>query len=336
MVDNRSDRQAQLHVFLRENGWGDTRCRPLAGDASFRHYYRLEKQGERAVLMDAPPPQEDIRPFMQVAQWLCDRRLSAPGMMGNHTEQGFLLLEDLGDTLFSRELASGNAREETLYAQAVALLHHLHEQEPPELAAYDSDILMREVMLFSEWFLPEIMQGSSLKGAQDEFYAVWESLLAALPEVPNAIVLRDYHADNLLWLPDREGIRQVGLLDFQDALYGPVTYDLVSLLEDARRDVSANCVDAMIQRYLATYTGNREAFMTSYALLGAQRNLKIIGIFHRLNRRDQKPQYLGYLPRVWRYVWHNMTHPVLRPFREWMESYQSILPENKGSDAASA
>lgn len=326
-VMQKETREQALKQFLAANGWGAATIRPLAGDASFRHYDRLFMGERRAVLMDAPPEKEDVRPFLHVAQWLRGERLSAPEVLAADPEQGFLLLEDLGDALYSAELASDRAEEAELYVAAIRALRLLQQQAAPTLASYDKPTYLREVALFSEWYLPQLLDGSALKDAQASYLAVWEALLKALPPVPTGVVLRDYHADNLIWLPERDGVQRVGMLDFQDALIGPVTYDLVSLLEDARRDVSAATLQRAVAAFLQDYPADVQDFRASYALMGAQRNCKIIGIFHRLHRRDNKPHYLKFLPRVWGHLANDVAHPALEPLRHWLAAYAAQLPE---------
>lgn len=311
--------------FLADNGWGNASCQKIQGDASFRRYERLARATETAILMDAPPGKEDVRPFVNVGNYLNSHRLGAPAITGIDADNGFLLLEDLGDDSYSRVLAAnassvGVHSEATLYAHAIDVLVALHRLPlPANLPAYDEALLMREALLMLEWYFP-VLNGEPLPTAlQEEYVAVWKPLFAHLEGLQKVVVLRDYHADNLMWLPEREGLRKVGLLDFQDAVIGSPAYDLVSLLEDARRDVMASTVTSMINRYLAAMPHiNRKDFLAAYAILGAQRNCKIIGIFSRLSARDGNSNYLKLLPRVFAHLMHDITHPLLTPLKLWL------------------
>ncbi len=310
-----------INTFLNQHlGDGIVR-QPLAGDASFRRYERVHcKQGKCYVLMDAPPEKEDVRPFIAIGSYLGHCGYSAPEILAEEPEDGLLLLEDLGDNLYSRHLHQAPQDELLLYEAAVDVLADLAERTlPAKLKAYDRSEYLRETSIFSEWFLP--LAGIDSNDARATFDALCDEIFSQSHPVPSALVLRDYHADNLLWLPERARLGRVGLLDFQDALHGPVTYDLVSLLEDARRDVSLTIQEAMKSRFAKALALDDDAFQLSYALLGAQRNLKIIGIFSRLTVRDGKQQYLDYLPRVWRYLEQDMAHPLLVPLKRWLDTH---------------
>ena len=316
-----SSREALITHFLEQAGWADAQRSKLAGDASFRRYDRLEGPKGRAVLMDAPPPEEDIRPFVRVARHLTSLGLGAPRILATDAETGFLLLEDLGDAIFTRVLCEG-ADETVLYSAAIDALALLHKaRTPDDIPPYDDDLLLFELSLLTDWFMP--LAGLDLSpDGQKEFIRLWEELLPLARAVPDCVVLRDYHADNLLWLPDRSGAASVGQLDFQDAVVGPLAYDIVSLLEDARRDVAPATVPAVIDHYLDQMPDiSREAFDTAYAVLGAQRNLKIAGIFCRLLSRDGKAAYQDYMPRVWRHVATDLCHPALEPLSAWLDRW---------------
>jgi hypothetical protein len=317
-----SERAAEIAAFIAGCGWGGACVRPLAGDASFRRYLRLERDGLRAVLMDAPPAHEDTRPFVAVGRHLLARGFSAPAIRAHDAERGFVLLEDLGDALFTRILP-GPADEAELYAAAIDVLVELHRRPSGiALPPYDEARLLAEADLFVDWFLPEVSGRPTPGAAKESYREAWRRSFRALGGEPRALVLRDYHADNLIWLPERAGVRRCGLLDFQDALIGPTAYDLVSLLEDARRDVAETTVAAAVARYLAGVPGLDEAaFRAAYAILGGQRNSKIVGIFTRLWRRDGKPQYLDFLPRVWAHLERDLAHPALAPVRAWFDRH---------------
>jgi aminoglycoside/choline kinase family phosphotransferase len=319
-------RHAAMADFLAAQGWAGVDPVRLAGDASFRSYYRLSEGGRRAVLMDAPPPLEDVRPYVAVAAILHRLGLSAPEIHAENTELGFLLIEDFGDDTYTRLLATG-ADEAALYALAidtlVALQRAIVANGLPALPCYDEQRLLAEAVLLTDWYVPAVL-GSPLPDAvRDDYLARWRAVLpeALLPQ--STLVLRDYHVDNLMLLHGRPGVSGCGLLDFQDAVTGPPSYDLVSLLEDARRDVPPALRQVMTARYLAAFPGiDQAAFARSAAILAAQRNCKILGIFTRLWRRDGKPGYLPHIERVWRLLEDELRRePALRPIAEWLDRH---------------
>ncbi len=319
------DREARIARFLSAHGWGAAARRRLAGDASFRHYDRLEGDGRRAVLMDAPPPQEDVRPYMAVAGLLRNLGYSAPRILAADAENGLLLLEDLGDDTYTRLLARGHD-EAKLYALAVDLLIDLHRRFAPSrhsgLPVFDDARALREVSLLLDWYWPATQEGPLTPELRDGYLAAWRAVLPKRHAMPDTLVLFDYHVDNLMLLPDRQGVAAGGLLDFQDALIAPRPFDLVSLLEDVRREVRPELAAAMRDRYLAAFPGlDRAAFDTSYAVIGAQRNTRILGTFTRLLLRDGKPGYLPFMARTWRLVTGDLGHPALAPVRDWFERH---------------
>jgi N-acetylmuramate 1-kinase len=320
-----SARKPVMAAFLDACGWGGIPPVPLAGDASFRSYHRLHGDGRRAVLMDAPPAQEDIAPYVAVAALLRDLGFSAPEVLAEDRIQGFLLLEDFGDNTYTRLLERG-ADEKALYTLAVdtliALQRAVTSRDVPGLLPYDTPRLLAEAVLLVDWYLPAALESPIPGASREEYLAIWRAVLpqAALSE--DTLVLRDYHVDNLMLLPDRPGVRGCGLLDFQDAVRGPASYDLVALLEDARRDVPADLRRAMIERYLAAFPLlDRGDFLRSAAILATQRNCKILGIFSRLWKRDGKPGYLRHIPRVWRLLEQDLDHPALAPVAQWLDRH---------------
>lgn len=308
-------------TFLANAGWAGARVSILAADASFRSYYRVQLNERQCVLMDAPPPEEDIRPFVIVARYLGQLGFSAPRILAEDPRRGFLLLEDLGDDTYTRVFEAGGDQA-LLYDAAVDTLVHLHELSsaktaPPEIPTYDMDRLLAEAKLFTDWYMPAVGTplGDQARGA---FEAAWRSVFASVAEKRETLVLRDYHVDNLMWLPGRAATARCGLLDFQDALIGARAYDLMSLIEDARRDVDHKRADRLIARYVAACGDVRETDLRrDIAILGAGRHAKVIGIFTRLYHRDGKAQYLVHIPRVWRLLEHSLSHPALAPVAEW-------------------
>lgn len=321
-MDERAD---AIGRFLAASCWGGARRATLAADASFRRYDRIVDGARTAVLMDAPPPKENVAPFVAVANHLAAMGFGAPKILAEDREQGFLLLEDLGDDTFTKVLAGGGD-ERALYSLAVDVLIDLHRRRdaaaiPGGLPAYDHPRLLDEAILLVEWFVPAARGGYATVAEKRDFIMAW--LGAALPglsTLPPTLVLRDFHVDNLMVRKDRAGIARCGLLDFQDALIGPRAYDLMSLLEDARRDIDPVLAVDMTERYLAAFPDlDRKAFTDDFTILAAQRHAKVIGIFTRLCVRDGKDGYLRHIPRVWRLLERTLTHPALAPFAAWLD-----------------
>ena len=317
--------------FLSAAGWTGARIEPLAGDASFRRYFRVEDaEGNRGVLMDAPPPHEDPAPFVAIADYLSGHGFRAPRVIASDLEHGLVLLEDLGNRRMREHLAYHPEEETAVYEQAIDELIRLRDIPPADVPRYTQAKYIEEAKLLTEWFAP----AAHLRVDRAGYETLWRELLAPViaAQAKPVTVLRDYHAENIMLI----GEDRLGLLDFQDALAGHPAYDLVSLLQDARRDVPQALEAAMLDRYLAV-TGEGEDFRTHYALLGAQRNAKIIGIFTRLWRRDGKARYLSFLPRMWKLLERDLAHPALEPMRRW---FDDNVPEDRragliaaGSDA---
>ncbi|WP_404381843.1 aminoglycoside phosphotransferase family protein [Caenispirillum salinarum] len=325
------DRAPLVAEFLNRLGRGGAAITLLAGDASFRKYYRVATPDHGVeVLMDAPPPQEDIRPFVRIARFLAGHGFSAPRILGEDDGAGLLLIEDLGDDTYTRLLAKGEPPEEDLYALAVDALAALHKVAPPaDVPRYDLDKLLTEAALLTDWFMPAVGLEPDFT-ARAAYLAAWRDALQEAFADPQdlVLVLRDYHVDNLLLLPEREGIAACGLLDFQDAVIGPAAYDVVSLVEDARRDIDAGMAERMVERYLSAFPHvDAASFRTAFTVLGAQRHAKVIGIFTRLCVRDGKPQYLRHIPRVWGLLHRALDRePALAPVRAWLDTH---LPPEK-------
>ncbi|TDK44462.1 aminoglycoside phosphotransferase family protein [Antarcticimicrobium luteum] len=310
-----TDRATLAESFLATTDWSRAPRAPLAGDASNRRYERLSDPatGRTAVLMDAPPEKgEDVRPFTAIARFLRDQGLSAPEIYAEDAETGFLLLEDLGDALFARVLAADPKPERQLYEAATHVLIALHEATPPALAAYDPPLMAGLAGLAFTKYRAGIL-GDDGGEAHQRFLLRFEDILRATTSGKQVVILRDYHAENLIWLPDRNGPARVGLLDFQDAMLGHPAYDLVSLLQDIRRDVPAGIEIAMTDLYISAAGVDDHIFRTAYAVLGAQRNLRILGVFARLATDYGKPQYVDLIPAVWAHLTRDLDHPALAP-----------------------
>ena len=298
-------------AFLAQAGWGGAQIVPLDGDASFRRYFRINGPKGSAMLMDAPPPHEDPAPYLRAAKWLDANGLRAPRILAEDANRGLVLIEDFGEARMREYLDAWPADEAEVYRYAVDALVQLHKLPPGPFTNYGLAEYMRETRLFVEWWCPA--QGLTVDAAGWD--AAWQAVLAPmLPRQRDGVsVLRDYHAENIMLLG---GLEHQGLLDFQDALVGHRAYDLVSLLQDARRDVSPEVEEAMIAHYLSR-AGDHPDFRADYARLGAQRNAKIVGIFVRLWQRDGKPRYLDLIPRVWAQMERDLAHPALAPVAGW-------------------
>lgn len=311
------DRLAALETFLSNAGWADAHRVCVAGDASNRSYDRLtHENGDTRILMDAPPEKdEDVRPFVHIAKHLSDGGLSAPAIYAEDAENGFLLIEDLGDDLYARILETEPSRERELYHLATDVLVTLHQLPCPDLPRYDAEVMTELAALAFDWYLPGTTNSGN-ETAKQNFKDAIRTVLTRTEEIDPVLIQRDYHAENLLWLPNREGVARVGLLDFQDAMLGHPAYDLVSVLQDARRDVSGDIEEAMVHRYIQASNFDEDAFRVAYAALGLQRNLRILGVFARLCIRDGKPHYVDLIPRVWAHILTNLSHPQINPLRD--------------------
>ncbi|KAA9016382.1 aminoglycoside phosphotransferase family protein [Sphingobium limneticum] len=317
---------ATAPAFLADAGWDGAAIVPLAGDASFRRYFRVLDGGRRAVLMDAPPPHEDPRPFIAIAEHLLADGFAAPRILARDLEQGLVLIEDFGDLRVKEHLDEAPDAELAVYARAIDLLADLHTLPAADVPPYDRAVYQREAGLLTEWYCPAI----GIDVDADGYARAWDAVLPIVEQSasPTVTVLRDYHAENIM-LIDGPASHGLGLLDFQDALAGHPAYDLVSLLQDARRDVPVDVEAAMLAHY-KTVANPPADFDAAYAVLGAQRNAKIIGIFTRLWKRDGKPRYLSYLPRMWSLLERDLQHPALAPVADW---FAANIPADKRHDA---
>jgi N-acetylmuramate 1-kinase len=343
-----------LRQFLDGAGFSDARRLRMAGDASTRSYARLIRDDGIVILMNSPRRPdgpaiyhgksysaavhlaEDVKPFVAIAGGLRERGFSAPAIRHADLDAGFLITEDFGSTGFIEGDPPRPIAER--YEVAVDMLAALHGETLPtvlplapqityEIPAFDIDAMLVEIGLMLEWYLPD-------RGAEPadhlraEFVTMWRDLLGKLAAVPKTWVMRDFHSPNLIWLGDRSGTSQVGVIDFQDAVLGPAAYDLVSLLQDARIDVPEQLELALLTRYIMARRAADDSFDPAgfaevYALMSAQRNTRLLGTFARLNRRDGKPQYLRHQPRIWAYLIRSLAHPVLSGIREW---YSANVP----------
>ena len=347
----RFKRARAIEILLERAGWARAHRANMYGDASTRAYERLTNQnGETAILMISPPraggpglrfgksyPEIarhslDIKPFLAMAEGLRGLGYSTPQVLAHSVEDGLALIEDFG----TETIVDANGPNAPRYTEATALLADLHGRELPTslpvddqvytLPVYDIEAMLIEVELALDWYAPAVARGAPSSGARMQFLGLWREALTPLLAAPTTWTLRDFHSPNLHWLADRDGLKRLGLIDFQDAVLGPPAYDVASLLQDARQEVPSD----MELRLLALYARRRalpdpafdaQAFTTAYSIMGAQRTTKILGIFTRLDRRDGKPQYLKLLPRIERTLAKNLAHPALEPLRKWFETY---------------
>lgn len=348
------ERQLAIATFLTGAGWGAARRVALAGDASTRRYERLTRDGEPAVLMDAPgfTPEPESYPararlangnpaaFLAIGRHLRERGLSAPATLAADVGAGLLLIEDLGDA----GVAENGAIVVERYFAAAEALAHLHREPPPALPGgyrpprFDADLAAVEVALFAEWYVRTTPAGIPYDHAApfpnpshpafvDPFVTLWREAIDALPRDDDRLALRDFHSPNLLWLAEREGVARLGLIDYQDAMIAPSAFDMVSLAQDARVDVPDDVEAALVARYLELRPGIDEpAWRRAYHVIGAQRATRILGVFRRLNDRDGKPHYLAHLPRMRRSLAKNLAaEPSLRPLRDWFADNSDVL-----------
>jgi N-acetylmuramate 1-kinase len=304
-------------AFLTAAGWEGARVEPLAGDASFRRYFRVLDDARSAVLMDAPPPHEDPRPFVHVAEYLTQIGLSAPRILHRDLGEGLLLIEDFGGNRM-REYVDGHLNEETsVYRGVVDVLIELHNHQPASgLTPHGIEQWLTEVGLFTEWYCP----ATGIVVDEAGFAEAWRKVLAPVEAQGQTVTeLRDFHAENIMLIDGAEGHARFGLLDFQDALIGHPAYDLVSMLQDARRDVTPSVERDMLNHYCAA-TRQSEEFEAAYWALAAQRNTRILGVFTRLWKRDGKPHYTSFQPRMWGLLERDLAHPSLEPLRQWFDA----------------
>jgi hypothetical protein len=348
----RAERIPAIRRFLDSTSFAKAERRRIQGDASTRSYERLRLGDQKALLMNSPrrpdgPPvrdgkpysaiahlAEDILPFVAMTNGLRQFGFSAPQIFEAELADGFLILEDLG----TEPVVAGDppAPIEERYAAAIDVLVALHTREPPNsvpvaphvthwLPIYDMDAYLIEAELLLDWYLPR--RGVAVtENMRHEYTAVWRDLLTIAVEAPPTWVLRDFHSPNLIWLPEREGIARVGLIDYQDAMLGPSAYDVASLLQDARVDIPETMEVAQLAQYVRKRREKEPNFDPSdfirlYATVAAQRASKILGIFSRLDRRDGKPQYLRHIPRVWDYLQRSLAHPSLAVLKDWYAAH---------------
>lgn len=361
-AQNPRERIARMHSFLERHGWGEARHYPIEGDASSRQYIRLEKNGVKAVLMNAPmefPPAQPLQKaapdtspearrkrgygamarlagehqaaFICLADALTQRGFSAPQIWAVDLDQGFILMEDLGATLYARVLEDDITLEPSIYEPAIDTLAALYRSSFPKtlqahghswhVGDYDTMALLAETDLFLDWYMKDL--GHEVTDImRADWYGLWESAFTYLEAHAPGLCLRDFHAENIFWLPERKATARVGLIDFQDGLFVHPAYDLVSLLEDARRDVQAD-LHIPLMKHFCQQAGVSydDEFITAYKVIAAQRHTKVIGFPIRADIMFGKPQYRALIPRVKADLNRSLTHPALHPIRAWTVKY---------------
>ncbi len=326
-----TNRAVLAEALIAQTPWANAIHTPLAGDASHRRYERLTdpETGRTAVLMDSPPDKaEPVEAFVRMAEYLRSIGLSAPEIYSEDTQYGFLLLEDLGDDLFARVLEQKPKMERELYEVATDVLIKLHDAPTLSLQSY-GPALMTELAALSFTKYAQAVLGTHDTDARDRFEHRFQDILQRETSGKKVVIQRDYHAENMIWLPDRSGVQRVGLLDFQTAMLGHPAYDLVSMLQDVRRNVAPGTEMRMVNRYIAATGENDHDFRTAYAVLGAQRNLRILGVFARLATEYGKPQYVDLIPSTWAHLMRDLEHPALVTVADLLRSaLPAPTPEN--------
>jgi len=303
--------------LLKSAGWGKATRTSLAGDASSRRYERLSQKNQTAILM-IDPSVPTVEKFLIVTELLKNRGYSAPDILAQDPENGLLLLEDFGQRLFV-DLIGVEVTEEDLYSLAVDFLIDLRNQSIPiGLPIFSQSYVLDQNSMFLDWHIPENTGQQCQTEARLFYQRIWKELLGFLEKEQEVMLLRDFHAENILQLEGRLGVKALGLLDYQDAMTGPAAYDLVSLLQDARRDVPLALETKMITRYVSEMGLDEKEFLRGYHILGAHRALRIMGIFTRLAKRDGKTKYLAFMPRMEAHLRRNLACPDLIALKHWV------------------
>jgi aminoglycoside/choline kinase family phosphotransferase len=359
MTEAAMPREKLIRAFLNEAGWGDAKRAPLAGDASTRRYERLRGPKGAAVLMDWPRAPEapvpsgqlsysqvahlavDCRPFVAVGDYLLKQGLAAPRIFARDIANGLLLLEDLGDGLYGPAIDEGRGPGgemlDEMYRAAIDVLIALQAGDAPEslpvgdgtfhdVPHFDDSVFRAEVDILLDWYFPVVLNREADAALREEYHAIWSSLRPLIDAGPRTLFLRDFHSPNMLWLPAGRGATRVGLIDFQDALIGSRAYDVVSVLQDARKDVPVGREQAMLALYVERAKKelpdfDEAEFRAAYATLGAERALRLIGLWPRLLKRDNKPHYMAHMPRTMGYLRRNLAHPALEDLNAWLETH---------------
>jgi aminoglycoside/choline kinase family phosphotransferase len=359
MTELQTAREDTIRAFLARAGWDDARRAPLAGDASTRRYERLAGPKGAAVLMDWPRAPEaavpsgqlsysqiahlavDCRPFVAVGDYLRGQGLAAPEIFARDIENGLLLLEDLGDDLYGPAIDAGRGPGgeslDEMYRAAIDVLIALQSGDAPralpvgdgamhDVPHFDDSVFRAEIDILLDWYFPVVLNREADADLRAEYHAIWTALRPLIDAGPRALFLRDFHSPNMLWLPAGKGATRVGIIDFQDALIGSRAYDLVSVLQDARKDVPVERERAMLALYISRAKSelpdfDEAEFRAAYAALGAERALRLVGLWPRLLKRDNKPHYMAHMPRTISYLRRNLAHPALASLKHWLDTH---------------
>ena len=318
-------REELLREFIKNNSISENDMQLIETDASFRKYYRINKNN--VLIMDAPNERgESVKSFQIIDKILSEMGISVPAIHCIDEKNGFILLEDLGDQVFSRILNSDNEYE--LYKNAIAVLAHIYLEsikkkfDNKKIYSFSIDILIEEASLFYEWFLEKHCKISLVNEEKIEYQEIFKKIFYEIDFTSSSLVLRDYHVDNLILLKNRKGINQVGVIDFQDALIGSNAYDLVSLLEDVRRPIKTTLKEKLIEEYIDLTGYDLRRLLQEMRYFSIQRNLKIIGIFSRLKYRDGKPQYMELINNAWNFIYSHLEDPSFIELKTWIFEYR--------------
>lgn len=312
--------ERKLYKFLENANITVFKMESIPFDASLRRYFRIITSSGSYILMDSSLDTDSMTPFIEIDKYLVSLKLHAPKIISYNQESGYMLLEDLGANIFTKYIEKNPDSEYELYDAAIDALLKLNSSEMlSSIPSYDTVQLNKELEVFLEWYVKNIADEKIYKNCAKELIRIFEGLYPKLNKFPQTVVLKDYMADNLIWLPERAGLDRVGILDFQDARIGSPLYDLGSLLQDARRDVSEELQKHCINRFVGAEPDSD--FMDAYELLALQKNLRIIGVFNRLNLKYKKPKYLGYIPRIWKYIERNLECGVNKEVKDWFKFY---------------
>ena len=294
--------------------------KPIIGDAGLRDYFRVKTKNSSYIIMDCPPSYTSIEPFIQIANFLNENNFSAPKIIKSDIENGFLILQDFGNLSVKNYLLKHDKEEKkTIYHSSIDLLIQL--QNTPitkNLKLFDNNLMHKELSVFADYYLPYNRGKPTSEDELKEFNEIWHNLLSSQEPTDSGIILRDYHVENMMYLKNKQGIKKLGLLDFQDASIGSPIYDLVSILEDARIDVDRDFALSCVKYYAQKKQVSLQHTLLNYHIVGAQRNLRILGIFARKYLRDKDNTYLQYIPRVLKYIEYDLSHPILNPLKNWI------------------
>lgn len=330
------ERNSALRQFIDQHFPGASNSlSQLQGDAGNRSYYRISINEKSYIIMDCPPQYCHLQPFIDIALYLKENEFSSPEIISQDTEQGFLILEDFGSVSIKDYLlkfstqntyTENNVEQDNIYHLIIDLLVAMQaNQAPSNLVHYNNELLLSELKLFVDYYIPYKYKRNLETSELQEFIEIWQNILSKQAFINPSIVLRDYHVENMMHLEQRQSIKRLGLLDFQDALLGSPIYDLVSVLEDARIDVPREKALKYIEYFSNKKGFKLEEVMLNYHILGAQRNMRIVGVFARKKIRDNDNNYLKYIPRVLEYLEHDVSHIALAPLRSWLKKMEPTI-----------